>query len=122
MLKRLVVMTVALATQCFSAQRFFLTDNDTLATTSTIEFTNGAQIALGPKTYTLSMSDDKATETEAFMRKVIIPSIEFRQAAVPDVVNFLLESSRGGFAEPRLNMVLQERHASPSLPTNQVLP
>ena len=103
-----------------AAERFFLIENNSGDTTTPIAFTNGAQVTIGPNTYTLRISDDIVTQTESLMRKVIIPSIEFREAAIPDVINFLTTASQGGIDQPRLNMVLNIEPPPPSAGTKTI--
>ena len=95
-------------TLCLAAEQFTLVDNDNGESTAPVTFTNGAQLAIGPKVYTLKMSDDNITQTEARMRSIIIPTVEFREAAIPDVINFLIEMGKGGIDTPRLNVVLND--------------
>ena len=108
MIIRILSVMLIGPTLCLAAEQFTLVDNDSGEATAPITFTNGAQVAIGPKDYTLKMSEDKITQTEAWMRSIIIPAVEFREAAIPDVINFLIVAGQGGIDAPRLNMVLND--------------
>ena len=104
-----------------AAERFFLIENTSGETTAPITFTNGEQVAIGSYSYTLKMSDDIVTQTETRMRNIIIPAIEFREAAIPDVVNYLIAAAQGGIDAPRLNMVLNDNEPSSFPPHTETI-
>jgi len=54
---------------------------------------NGATVTVGERTLVLQMSRTKREQTEALLKNIIIPSIEFRQANLKDVIHFLVEAS-----------------------------
>ena len=114
---RILGVMLICPTLCMAAERFFLVENTSGETTAPIVFTNGAQVAIGPNNYTLKMSDDIVTQTEARMRNIIIPAVEFREAAIPDVINYLIAAAQGEMDAPRLNMVLNDYEPS-SRPPN----
>ena len=71
---------------------------------------NGAVVALGGRDFSLQISQTARDRAEARLRSIIIPAVEFRGAAVADVVNFLIEA--GIAADPDregINMVLKTR-------------
>ena len=93
-------------------QSFYLVNDNTQEEIGPLTFTNDAPVKIGESIYRIHQSNDKATETEAYMRRVIIPSLEFRYASLTDVLNFLLYSGRGGINEPRLNIVSDNNDSS----------
>ena len=93
-------------------QSFYLVKDTTQEVIGPLTFTNGAPVQIGDSVFRIRQSDDKATETESYMRRIIIPSLEFRYAALADVLNFLLHSGRGGINEPRLNIVTDNNESS----------
>ena len=115
MIIRILSIMLICPTLCLSAEQFSLVENDSGETTAPITFTNGAQVTIGPKVYTLKMSEDKITQTESRMRTIIIPAVEFREAAIPDIINFLIETSISGINVSRINIVLNKHEpARPS--------
>ena len=112
MIIRILSIMLIFPTLCLSAEQFSLVENDSGETTAPITFTNGAQVTIGPKVYTLKMSEDKITQTESRMRTIILPAVEFREAAIPDVINFLVEMGKGGINVPRINIVLNNNEPS----------
>ncbi len=84
---------------------------------------NGAGIVVGDRTLTLEVSQTARDKTVARLKRIIIPAVEFRQARVKDVLQFLVEASiaadpdREGvnvvFKERRLEDGVEPRPASP---------
>ncbi len=54
---------------------------------------NGARVSVDDRVLTLQVSQTKRDRTVAQLKELIIPTIEFRQANVADVLNFLVEAS-----------------------------
>ena len=71
---------------------------------------NGAVVALGGRDFSLQVSQTARDRAEARLRSIIIPAMEFRGAAVADVVNFLVEAGIAGDPDREgINMVLKTR-------------
>lgn len=76
-----------------------LTDDQTGEVFGPLAPRSGAVVTVGDRTLTLKVSNTKKDRTEARLKRIIIPSLEFRQAHVKDVIHFLAEASIAGDSE-----------------------
>jgi len=72
---------------------FTLHQLDTTNVLGPFFYRHGEILQIGTNSYEISQISTKASETRERLKRVIIPSIEFRNAVVPDVLNFLIEAS-----------------------------
>ncbi len=78
---------------CTAAERFTLSDPDTGETFGPYELVDGTTVAAGGRTFVLRRTGDAADRMTEKLKSIVIPSLEFRNAALPDVVAYLTESS-----------------------------
>jgi hypothetical protein len=90
-----IIVTVLTASLAHSEQ-FELTDEESAHTYGPFEYTNGVTVSLDGRLLTLKRVQTKADVLTEKMKKIMIPSIEFRNANVTDVVNFLVDASAAG--------------------------
>lgn len=76
------------------AETWTLRDGATGETFGPFEAASGAEIDLGGRSLVLEVSRTKPEAMAAKLKEIIVPHIEFRQANISDVVNFLVEASR----------------------------
>lgn len=88
------------------AEEFMLTDPATGQDLGPFTYANGSAVSLDGRTYTLTRVQTAAAAIEEKMRRIIIPTIEFRQAMLSDVLAFLVEATRECTGDPGVNMVL----------------
>jgi len=92
------------------AEEFFLVNSSSGERLGPIGYTNGATVVIGSSSYRLEKADPGAPLADR-MRSIILPSLEFREARLEDVVNFLISSSATADpAKKGVNIVL---HAAP---------
>lgn len=105
------------------AETWTLRDEETGEGFGPISPSNGAVILVGDRTLTLQVSRTARDKTMEQLKRIIIPAVEFRQASVKDVLNFLVEASIAAdpvkegvnvvFKERRLEDGVEPRPASP---------
>ena len=105
------------------AETWTLWDEQTGEQFGPISPSNGAGIVVGDRTLTLEVSQTARDKTVARLKGIIIPAVEFRQANVKDVLNFMVEASIAAdpvkegvnvvFKERRLEDGVEPRPASP---------
>ena len=99
------------------AESWMLRDVKTAEAFGPLSPANGATVIVGDRTLVLQISRTKRDQTEALLKRIIIPSIEFRQANLKDVISFLNEASLAADPEREgVNMVLSQADNAP-LPT-----
>ena len=92
------------------AETWTLRDERTGEVFGPVTPTDGAEVEVGGRTLTLQRAQTKRDETEARLKRIIIPAVEFRQAHVTDVLNFLVEASIAADPEKEgANVVFKER-------------
>ena len=93
-----------------AAETWTLRDEQTGEVFGPIYPSNGAAVEVGGRTLTLHRSQTKRDETEARLKRIIIPAAEFRQAQVADVLLFLVEASIAADPDKEgANVVFKER-------------
>ena len=105
------------------AETWTLRDEETGEGFGPISPSNGAVVLVGDRTLTLQVSRTARDKTMEQLKRIIIPAVEFRQASVKDVLNFLVEASIAAdpvkegvnvvFKERRLEDGVEPRPASP---------
>ena len=102
------ILTILLATisaSTVNAEEFVLSDSHTGQEYGPFTYSNRAPVFVDNRTYTLTRIRTPATAIEEKMRQIIIPSIEFRQANIINVLMFLTEASIGAIEEPSVNIL-----------------
>jgi hypothetical protein len=96
----LKIILVALWANVAFAQEFWLTNNATGEKSGPFEFLDGASIVLSNQTFVIQKiltDDEKVVEK---MKKIVIANVEWRQASIDQVINFLVkemsEPGQGG--------------------------
>lgn len=105
------------------AETWTLWDAETGESYGPISPSNGAVVLVGDRTLTLQVSQTARDKTLARLKRIIIPALEFRQANLKDVLNFMVEASIAAdpvkegvnvvFKERRLEDGVEPRPASP---------
>jgi len=112
-MKRLLWMTASFCL-CIAAfaETWTLTDKKTGEVFGPVSPAEGATIEVGDRMLVLQVSQTKKDQTEARLKHIIIPALEFRNANIDDVINFLMEASLAADPENRgVNMVLSSLEA-----------
>lgn len=90
---RLLLLSLVLYPRCaFTANDFMLTDPVTGETFGPFAYSNNAPVRVADRDLVLTRSHSAAAAMEEKMRRIIIPNIEFRQAALADVLRFLVDA------------------------------
>jgi len=87
----LVVIVGCLAVGCGQTDRFSLVDRNTKQEFGPFAFRDGATVRVNNRDYALRKLPSRGQVLETRLRDRIIPSVEFREADVRDVVQFLNE-------------------------------
>ncbi len=119
-MKRLLWITASLCL-CVAAfaETWTLTDEKTGEVFGPVSPAEGVTIEVGNRTLVLQVSQTKKDQTEARLKRIIIPALEFRNANVGDVVQFLMEASLAADPENRgVNIVLSSLENAPSAATS----
>lgn len=118
----LTVLIVMLAAAMTSAEEFMLFDPATGQDLGPFTYLDGSTVSLDGRTYTLTRVQTAAAAIEERLKQIIVPSIEFREARLSDILRFLSEASHNGRDEPCVNFVslgLLSTTDIPSAPAEQ---
>jgi len=99
------------------AETWTLTDEETGEVFGPLAPRSGAVVNVGDRTLTLKVSNTKKDRTEARLKSIIIPNVEFRQANVKDVLNFLVEVSIAEDPEGEGTSIVLSQISGAPLPT-----
>lgn len=98
-MKKKIAITVTVFTLLSAisalAEGFSLKDNPTGKVYGPFHFKDGAKLQVGNAKLTIVKSDPTQDKIVAMLKAVKIPRIEFRKAAVPEVVQFLTHAAKG---------------------------
>ncbi len=100
------------------AERFQVTDLDTGVVYGPFVYTNGTVLNIHTNRLELKRLSTKADELTERLKTIIIPSIEFRNANIYDVIHFLVEASIATDPEGTgANIMLSRTISEPSTAT-----
>lgn len=102
-----------------AAEAFYLKHQTTGQTYGPFEFSNGAQVKIGAATFTIVRAPAAGMTTGQKLKQTMIPEIDFREAAVADVVEFLRRASVDFSPETEhkgVNLILNLRERKEAAP------
>ena len=108
-LRFLVLAWMGLCSSVF-AETWLLRDEQTGEQFGPVTPSNGAVVAVGGRTLTLHVSQTARDKTVDRLKRIMIPAVEFREAKIKDVLQFLMEASIAADSEKEgVNVVFKER-------------
>ncbi|MBP7828382.1 MAG: hypothetical protein KA248_00545 [Kiritimatiellae bacterium] len=120
-MKKSAVALLVLAAAAFAEESFILADPEVGAEYGPFVYKDGAVIEVYGRPLTLRRLDTRADALKHKLQQIIVPSIEFRNAALPDVVRFFVEASIAGDPEGTgVHIVLPPEPASGEAPPRTV--
>ena len=93
MRKRLLILFVAIPAISAISDEFMIHDSASETSYGPFEFIHGEILTIGGRAYELRRTNTKADRLIERMKSIIIPRIEFRDAAIRDVVAFMMDAS-----------------------------
>ncbi|HOW97068.1 MAG TPA: hypothetical protein P5567_09585 [Kiritimatiellia bacterium] len=112
-MKKGLAVLLMLAAAARAEERFMLSDPEVGAEYGPFVYEDGAILEVYGRPLTLRRLDTKADALKQKMEQITLPSIEFRNAALPDVVQFLVDASVAGDPEGTgVNIVLPPEPAA----------
>ena len=112
---------LCLGAAAFAEERFMLADPELGAEYGPFVYKDGAVIEVYGRPLTLRRLETKAGALERRMKQIVIPSIEFRNAALADVVRFFVDASIAADPEGTgVNIVLPPGPAGGEAPPRTV--
>ncbi len=104
----LVVLTAILLASPAVAGSFFLIDHEQDAVAGPFEYKDGTRLRLNDREFSLKISEGPIMPSETAAKAIVIPNIEFREAHISDIVQFLREASIACCPEgTNVNLVVQ---------------
>jgi hypothetical protein len=105
-----ILSLAVLASTVVQAGSFRLLDHSAEQIYGPFEYEDNATIKIGDSLMTLKIVTRDETAAERLAKSIVIPSLEFRNAALSDVLEYLREASISGINEPNVNLILNVKN------------